>query len=252
MPDNAIATRELVLEASQCEDEGCVYELSLHNRKLRAMLGLARCVRLRVLDLSFNSICMIEGLEALGDLRELKLYGNAITHVGGLEGVLKLQTLLLHDNRLCPSCAVGSALANLSNLATLRLDRNSLLGSEGLQQLKLAQLPALTELNASSLQLQSVEALIGLRQLATLELAHNQLSSLGSLAQLTALQVRPPGSAPPPPPTALRVSESRLSLLQRALPSTPSPPGAVPGVQRARGRCPRCPAQAVCPFDPSA
>ena len=44
-------------------------KLSLHNQKLRSMLGLSRCTKLRVLDLSFNSISSIEGLEALGDLR---------------------------------------------------------------------------------------------------------------------------------------------------------------------------------------
>lgn len=188
---HAMISHELIAEVAQCQDEGTIYELSLHNQKLHAMCGLGSCVRLRVLDLSFNNIRTIEGLETLGDLRELKLYANMITHVSGLDCVLKLQTLLLHDNRLGPSSAVGTALTRLSQLETLRLDCNPLLTSDGLQQLRLLELPSLIELNASSLQLHSTEALLGLRKLATLELNHNNLSSLGAVARLTTLQVLP-------------------------------------------------------------
>ena len=62
-----------ILAAAQVDDEPA-YELSLHHTGLRSMLGLSRCVRLRVLDLSFNALRAIEGLDALGDLRELKVY----------------------------------------------------------------------------------------------------------------------------------------------------------------------------------
>jgi hypothetical protein len=104
------------------------------------MLGLSRCVRLRVLDLSFNGIQCVEGLDALIDLRELRLYANELVRVDGLGRCVKLQAVLLHDNRLGtgggasrPGTAAGGAtilscFAGLTQLATLRLDSNPRLG----------------------------------------------------------------------------------------------------------------------------
>ena len=64
----AAISRGAICAAAQCEDEADAYELSLHHTGLRSMLGLSRCVKLRVLDLSFNALRAIEGLDALGDL----------------------------------------------------------------------------------------------------------------------------------------------------------------------------------------
>ena len=77
----AAISRAAILASTETEDEAEVYELYLPNAGLKSMLGLSRCVKLRVLDLSFNSLCAIEGLDALGDLRELRLYANQIAHV---------------------------------------------------------------------------------------------------------------------------------------------------------------------------
>ena len=137
----AAVSRAAILEAAQCEDESEAYELSLHHTGLRSMLGLSKCVRLRVLDLSFNSLRSIEGLDALGDLRELRLYANEITHIYGLQRVVKLQTLLLHDNRLGADCNPGGeGLLALTQLDTLHVGTNHRLGSAGLSELRLDQL----------------------------------------------------------------------------------------------------------------
>ena len=147
----AAISRAAILDAAQCEDESEVYELSLHQTGLKSMLGLSKCVRLRVLDLSFNALRSIEGLDALGDLRELRLYANEITHIYGLERTMKLQVLLLHDNQLGTDCNPGGAgLVALTQLETLRVGNNHRLGTAGLAELRLDQLPALTELDASS------------------------------------------------------------------------------------------------------
>ena len=71
---------------------------------LKSMLGLSRCVRLRVLDLSFNALAQIEGLDALGDLRELKLYANEIVHIDGLSSCLATR---LFDLRRLDSVDAG-------------------------------------------------------------------------------------------------------------------------------------------------
>ena len=187
----AAISRGQICEAAEVEDEADVYELSLHNTGLHSMLGLTRCVRLRVLDLSFNHLIAIEGLDALGDLRELKLYANEIAHVRGLEGTPKLQTLLLHDNRLGPECNPGGGgLLPLAQLTTLRVDTNPRLGAAGLADLHLEHLPALTELDASATRLGDAAALAGLRAapVETLRLEHNELRELTPLACLASLR----------------------------------------------------------------
>ena len=137
----AAISKAAILAAAEAEAEDEVYELSLHHTGLRSMLGLSRCVRLRVLDLSFNGLRAIEGLDALGDLRELKLYANEISHVLGFEGTPKLQTLLLHDNRLGAECnPTRCGLQPLSQLTALRIDTNPRLGTAGLTALHLEHL----------------------------------------------------------------------------------------------------------------
>ena len=148
-------SRALIVERSLGEeDERNVYELSFHNAALRSMLGLSGCVRLRLLDLSFNQIRVIEGIDTLVDLRELRLYGNAIQHVGGLACLRSLKVLLLHNNALEPP-ALDTGLSQLAQLATLRVDGNERLGAEGVAALHLARLPQLSELHASGVGLQA-------------------------------------------------------------------------------------------------
>ena len=66
-----------------------------------AACWLSRCVRLRVLDLSFNSIRSIEGLDALGDLRELRLSNNRIADIPlQITCLSKLRVFLLDKNGL--------------------------------------------------------------------------------------------------------------------------------------------------------
>ena len=148
-------SRALIVERSLGEeDERNVYELSFHNTALRSMLGLSGCVRLRLLDLSFNQIRVIEGIDTLVDLRELRLYGNAIQQVGGLACLRSLKVLLLHNNALEPP-ALDTGLSQLAQLATLRVDGNERLGADGVAALHLARLPQLSELHASGVGLQA-------------------------------------------------------------------------------------------------
>ena len=125
----AAVSRALIAEKSRGEDESSIYELSLHNSGLCSMLGLSRCVRLRMLDLSFNQIRAIEGLNALVELRELRLYGNLLQLVSGLDGLRSLQTLQLHNNQLEAPAVVGAGLSQLAQLATLRIDSNEAFGA---------------------------------------------------------------------------------------------------------------------------
>ena len=156
---SAAISRALIVERSLGEEnELNIYELSFHNASLCSMLGLSRCVRLRMLDLSFNGIRTIEGLDTLVELRELRLYGNALQRVGGLACLRSLKVLLLHNNALEPP-VVDSGLAQLAQLTTLRVDSNERLGTDGFVGLQLVPLPQLTELHASGIGLQVTQPL---------------------------------------------------------------------------------------------
>eukprot|EP00962_Isochrysis_galbana_P023890 scaffold7288_cov103-Isochrysis_galbana.AAC.1 len=150
-----------------------------------ASAGLERCVRLRSLDVSFNSLRAAEGLATLHDLRELKLYCNRLTSVGGLGALPSLATLLLQSNRLQPpdpaSSSPAPSLSGLPCLSLVRIDNNPALGDAGVAALGLAALPKLTELDASGTGLTNTEALRGLAPtLETLRLDRNGLGRVAA------------------------------------------------------------------------
>lgn len=53
-----------------------------------------------VLDLSFNCIRKIEGLEKLKELTDLTLFGNYIEHIDGLHNNNKLNVFSIGNNKL--------------------------------------------------------------------------------------------------------------------------------------------------------
>lgn len=59
-------------------------------------------VNLRWLDLSFNAITKVEGLESLDKLQDLSLYCNAIEVVEGLDRHTGLEALSLGELPPCP------------------------------------------------------------------------------------------------------------------------------------------------------
>lgn len=71
-------------------------------------------INLQYLDLSFNNIEDISGLNALVNLRDLSLAHNRIAKIQNLEGLTKLQTLSIAGN-------VINELENVSLLVSLRI-----------------------------------------------------------------------------------------------------------------------------------
>jgi Leucine-rich repeat (LRR) protein len=60
--------------------------LELPGEGLGSMAGLSAAPSsVRSVNLAFNNIARVEGLQGLPDLRELKLYDNQLTEVSGLE-----------------------------------------------------------------------------------------------------------------------------------------------------------------------
>lgn len=188
------------LNVAESEEPSTMVELNLHNHGLDCIgPNLEACAKLRVLDLSFNRLCAIDGVRALTDLRELRLYCNRISRLSGLSSCTRLQVLELHGNQLGdqplgPAAGKDDGLAKLSALHTLNLDRNPL-SDCGLVALQLGAIEQLAMLSLSHTRITSLAPLARLTRLEHLEANGNAISSLeGSIAlgwatSLTELQL---------------------------------------------------------------
>eukprot|EP00930_Biecheleria_cincta_P082775 TRINITY_DN7242_c0_g2_i2.p1 TRINITY_DN7242_c0_g2~~TRINITY_DN7242_c0_g2_i2.p1 ORF type:complete len:711 (-),score=136.84 TRINITY_DN7242_c0_g2_i2:66-1892(-) len=152
---------------------------------------------LRSLDLSSNNIREMENLGGMAKLRELKLHSCQISRIQGLHQCPSLVSLHLEDNFI----SVIEGLEKLCSLEALFLERNRIhkIG-QGLRRVKLRELRlgynqlesfdgldgmvSLEVLDAGHNQIETISAdhLKGLRKLDDLQLAGNQLSSLGFLS----------------------------------------------------------------------
>lgn len=137
-------TTDLILRLAQQTKLAKVTELSIRlpNDKIRRIEGLAECLNLRTLDLSYNFISKLENLEALTQLRELNLSENNIRRLEGLRTLHALETLNLAGNQLRQ--LPKAELEPLSALKTLKVMRNKLESPEELKGLTC--LPSLTNL----------------------------------------------------------------------------------------------------------
>jgi Leucine-rich repeat (LRR) protein len=82
-------------------------------------------VNLEWLDLSFNLITKIEGLEKLDKLTDLSLYSNQITVLEGLENLKQLNVLSVGKNKLTSHETAVTYLRGLKNkLEVLKMAEN--------------------------------------------------------------------------------------------------------------------------------
>ncbi len=72
----------------------------MDNNRIERIEGLEGCPNLEWLDLSFNSIKVIENIEHLSKLTDLSLQSNQITTVEGLTGMPDLSCLSMGDNSI--------------------------------------------------------------------------------------------------------------------------------------------------------
>ena len=84
-----VVTKDVLREA--VAKSGSEYIIDLSRMGVESVRALDTLPLLRSLNLSFNSLTDIEGLEPLVDLRELKLYGNKISRLRGLNSNKKLE-----------------------------------------------------------------------------------------------------------------------------------------------------------------
>jgi Leucine-rich repeat (LRR) protein len=156
------------------------YSLVLHNQGICKIECLGSFVKLRSIDLSFNSIEHIENLENLISLKELKLYQNKIEHIAGLDTNTQLENLILHGNQIAE---IPNVFAPLKRLKVLRLDCNRLSSISNLGCCR-----SLVELNLAHNRLSSTRGIQSIISLERLNLADNDLRALDGLSDCKLLQ----------------------------------------------------------------
>ncbi|SJL22228.1 leucine-rich repeat domain-containing protein [Porphyromonas gingivalis] len=182
------------------DSSGAVVELRLLECQIESMAWLVDFPALKILDLSYNQISKLEGLDGLTSLTELYLWGNQISKLEGLDHLTSLTGLNLSGNQISKlegldhltsltwldlsdnQIAKLEGLERLTSLTTLSLSRNQIAKLEGLNALT-----SLTELDLSGNQIAKLEGLNALTSLTELDLSGNQIAKLEGLNALTSL-----------------------------------------------------------------
>uniref|UniRef100_A0A8C2ECK3 Protein phosphatase 1, regulatory (inhibitor) subunit 7 n=1 Tax=Cyprinus carpio TaxID=7962 RepID=A0A8C2ECK3_CYPCA len=155
----------------------------------------------RQLDVSFNLLRKIEGLDCLTKIKKLFLLHNKITSIANLDQMTSLQMLELGSNRIrvienldslttLESLFLGtnkiSQLQNLDglhNLMVLSIQSNRITKLEGLQNLV-----NLRELYLSHNGIEVIEGLENNKKLTTLDIAANRIKKIENISHLTELK----------------------------------------------------------------
>jgi Leucine-rich repeat (LRR) protein len=204
------------LLAPAIEASGSEFIADVSNKNIGSLgKALESFPTLRSLNLSFNALTSLRGIEAAVDLRELKAYGNHIASLQGIEKCKKLERLLLNSNDLTESAinaGAGGGISECKFLKQLRLDHNRLSATTGLaglfdkclslQDLDISdnydirslnglKLRMLMTLRASGNAISDVAILhlVGVPALEELHLDRNRITSVAGLAPLSKLMV---------------------------------------------------------------
>ena len=177
-----------------------LHTLVLSRCWLDAVPGFVReLVELRELRLDGNQLDALAHLDALDALEKLDASQNRIAELPPEACRPALRHLDLRDN---PIASISTGIRTLGELRTLLL-RNAKLGT-----LPTIALPKLGRLEATRCGVQSIESLVGLTALETLDLRDNELRELPDLSACPALET-------------LDVTHNRLGTLPRSIGDLP-------------------------------
>ena len=158
---------------------------------------------LRRLDISFNALKSLKGIEQFPRLRDLSAYCCRLDDVFHVSETTHLQSLLLQQNGIT---SFPSSFRGLKNLRELRVDRNQLSTIENLnccvslrildisfnsiESLSgLAGLQSLQELRANNNIIKSLITLKSLPSIREVQVSHNKLTTLEGIQQLPTLEI---------------------------------------------------------------
>lgn len=157
----------------------------------------------RRLDISFNALRSLKGIEQFPRLRELSAYCCRLDDVGCINEMSYLTSLMIQQNGLTN---IPSSFRSLKYLRELRVDRNQLTSIKNLSGCcclrildisfndidsltGLSGLQSLQELRANHNQITTLETLKSLPSIRELEISHNKLINLDGLQHLPTLEV---------------------------------------------------------------
>ncbi|KAL5653355.1 hypothetical protein ACJX0J_038813, partial [Zea mays] len=116
-----------------------LHSLDLSRNSIAVIEGLRELTRLRVLNLSYNRISRIgHGLSSCTAIRELYLAGNKISDVEGLHRLLKLAVLDVSFNKISTAKSLGQLVANYGSLRAISLLGNPVQANTGEDTLRKA------------------------------------------------------------------------------------------------------------------
>ncbi len=141
--------------------------------------NLHKFVNLQILNLSYNKIKEIKGLETLVNLQILNLSSNQIKEIKGVNNLVNLQILYLGVNQIKEIKGVD----NLVNLQILNLSSNEITEIQGLDNLV-----NLQKLHLYNNQITEIKGLDNLVNLQKLYLCYNQITEIKRLDNLVNLQ----------------------------------------------------------------
>ena len=156
-----------------------LHQLNVSFNKIKILQGIDTLTALQQLNLSNNQIITIKGLHALTALEELDLSNNQVEGIKRLETLTALQKLYLGSNRI----TAIKGLNTLKALQELDLHNNEITSIEGLDTLA-----ALRKLSLGSNRIAAIKGVKSLTAIQGLDLRNNQITKIEGLDTLTALQ----------------------------------------------------------------
>ena len=156
----------------------------------------------RRLDISFNSIKSLEGVEQFPRLRQLSAYCCRLDNIGCIKEMPYLTSLMIQQNEIK---SIPASFKSLKYLRELRLDRNQLISIKNLSGCcclrildvsfnkieclaELSGMQFLQELRANHNNIKSLETLRSLPSIRELEVSHNKLTNLDGVQHLPTLE----------------------------------------------------------------
>jgi Leucine-rich repeat (LRR) protein len=151
------------------------------NRDFVTRIGnLCDVAFIRKLNISFNQIRTLDGIDQLPQLKQLLAYACGIDKVECLKAISKIESVLLQQNKI-PRMA--DTFTGMSKLQELRLDQNRISKIEGLSGCV-----SLRKLDVSFNNIEKLEGISGLQQLQELKASNNAIKTLLPLKALPSIK----------------------------------------------------------------
>lgn len=151
------------------------------NRDLVTRIGnLCDVAFVRKLNISFNQIHSLDGIDQLPQLKQLLAYACEIDKIECLKAISKIEVVMLQQNKIYKMNDTFSA---MSKLQELRLDQNKLSKIEFLSGCV-----SLRKLDLSFNNIDSLTGLSGLQQLQELKVSNNSIKTLTPLKALPSMK----------------------------------------------------------------